>query len=106
MNRSEASAALQRALEISRELTAVADGGDVRLTVSLDAERLQLLKCARAGLQPMDANERAVLREIAELNDRAIGLIEHQRRIKGRAMDMAAVGRRAVAAYSTTRPQR
>jgi hypothetical protein len=106
MNRSEASAALQRALEISRELTAIADGGDVRLTVSLDAERLQLLKCARAGLQPMDENERAVLREIAELNDRAIGLVEHQRRIKGRAMDMAAVGRRAVAAYSTTRPQR
>jgi hypothetical protein len=106
MNRSDASAALQRALEISRELSAVADGGDVRLTVSLDAERLQLLKCARAGLQPMDANERAVLREIAELNDRAIGLMEHQRRIKGRAMDMAAVGRRAVAAYSTTRPQR
>jgi hypothetical protein len=106
MNRSEASAALQRALEISRELTAIADGGDVRLTVSLDAERLQLLKCARAGLQPMDANERAVLREIADLNDRAIGLIEHQRRIKGRAMDMAAVGRRAVAAYSTTRPHR
>jgi hypothetical protein len=93
-------------LEISRELTAVTDGGDVRLTVSLDAERLQLLKLARAGLQPMDANERAILREIAELNDRAIGLIEHQRRIKGRAMDMAAVGRRAVAAYSTTRQQR
>ena len=106
MNRSDASAALQRALEISRELTAVAEGGDVGLTLSLDAERLQLLKCARAGMQPMDANESAVLREIAELNDRAIGLMEHQRRIKGRAMDMAAVGRRAVAAYSTTRPQR
>jgi hypothetical protein len=106
VTRSDARAALQRALEISRELTAVTDGGDVRLTVSLDAERLQLLKLARAGLQPMDANERAILREIAELNDRAIGLIEHQRRIKGRAMDMAAVGRRAVAAYSTTRQQR
>jgi hypothetical protein len=106
MNRAEAGAALRRALEISRELTAVADAGDVRLTVSLDAERLQLLKCARAGLHPMDEHERSVLREIAELNDRAIGLIEHQRRIKGRAMDMAAVGRRAVAAYSTTRPQR
>ena len=54
MNRGEAAAALQRALEISRELTAVADGGDIRLTLSLDAERLQLLKCARAGLQPVD----------------------------------------------------
>jgi hypothetical protein len=106
MKRGEAGQALQRALEISRELIAVAEGGDVRLAPSLDAERLQLLKCARAGLQPMDENERSVLREIAELNDRAIGLIEHRRRIKGRAMDMAAVGRRAVAAYSTTRSQR
>jgi hypothetical protein len=106
MSRSEAGKALQRALEISRELIAVAEGGDVRLTPSLDAERLQLLKCVRAGLLPMDENERSVLREIAELNDRAIGLIEHRRRIKGRAMDMAAVGRRAVAAYSTTRSQR
>ena len=28
--------------------------------------------------------------------------MEHQRRIKGRDMDMAAVGRRAVAAYAHT----
>jgi hypothetical protein len=35
------------------------------------------------------------------LNDRAIGLMEHQLRGKSRALDMAAVGRRAVAAYST-----
>ena len=74
MTRTEAVAALQRALEISRELAAVADGGDLALTVSLDAERLQLLKSARAALQPMDENDRAVLREIAALNDRALGL--------------------------------
>jgi hypothetical protein len=106
MNRSEAGKALQRALEISLELIAVAERGDVCLTLSLDAERLQLLKCVRAGLQPVEESERSVLREIAALNDRAIGLMEHRRRIKGRAMDMAAVGRRAVAAYSTTRSQR
>ena len=102
MTRTEAAAALRRALEISRELAAIADGGDLPLTVSLDAERLQLLKSARAALQPMDENDRAVLREIAALNDRALGLLEHRRRAKGRDMDMLAVGRRAVRAYSNT----
>jgi hypothetical protein len=102
MTRAEAIAALQRALEISREVAAVADGGDLEMAVSLDAERLQLLKSARASLQPMDENSRAMLREIAALNDRALGLLEHRRRAKGRDMDMLAVGRRAVRAYSNT----
>lgn len=102
MTRTEAAAALQRALDISRELAAVADGGDLPLALSLDAERLQLLKSARAWLQPMDENNRAVLREIAALNDRALGSLEHRRRAKGRDMDMLAVGRRAVRAYSNT----
>jgi len=44
-----------------------------------------------------------LLREISQLNDRSIGSMEHRLRSKGRAMDMAAVGRRAVAAYSNTR---
>jgi hypothetical protein len=102
MTRTEAIAALKRALEISREVAAVADGGDLKMAVSLDAERLQLLKSARTSLQPMDEDNRAVLREIAALNERALGLIEHRRRAKGRDMDMLAVGRRAVRAYSNT----
>ncbi|MGB6308020.1 MAG: hypothetical protein WBF89_09520 [Steroidobacteraceae bacterium] len=102
MNRLEAVAALQRALHISHDLAAVADGGDLGLAVSLDAERLQLLKSARAGLQPMDEKSRSVLREIAALNDRALGLLEHRRRAKARDMDMLAVGRRAVRAYAST----
>jgi hypothetical protein len=102
MTRTEAIAALKRALEISREVAAVADGGDLEMAVSLDAERLQLLKSARTSLQPMDEDNRAVLREIAALNERALGLIEHRRRAKGRDMDMLAVGRRAVRAYSNT----
>jgi hypothetical protein len=106
MTRNEAVAALQRALEISRDLAAVADSGDLRLTVSLDAERLQLLKSVRAALRPMDEKERAVLREITALNDRALGLVEHRRRATGRDMDMLAVGRRAVRAYSSNRMQR
>jgi hypothetical protein len=103
MNHGAASAALERAVEISRELAAVAEAGDVQLTVSLDAERLQLLKSFRLGRKQPNAGELALLREISQLNDRAIGSMEHRLRSKGRAMDMAAVGRRAVAAYSNTR---
>jgi hypothetical protein len=106
VKRSDASDALQRALQLSRELTAVADSGDVCATLRLDAERLVLLQSARAALQPMDEKDRWVLREIAELNDRALGLMEHHRRGKQRALDTVAVGRRAVAAYSTTRMMR
>jgi hypothetical protein len=106
MNRSEAGANLERALQISRELTAAADSGDVRATLRLDAERLVLLQSARAALQPMDEKDRWVLREIAELNDRALGLMQHHRRGKERALDTVAVGRRAIAAYSTTQLRR
>jgi hypothetical protein len=101
-----AAAALQRALEISHELAALAEGGDLRLTMSLDAERLQLLKSARAAMHPLDEKSRSVLQEIAVLNDRALGFLEHRRRAKGRDMDMLAVGRRALRAYSSTRMQR
>ena len=106
MTRQQAVAALQRALEISREIAAVADGGDLGLSVSLDAERLQLLKSARAALQSMDEKDYAVLREIAALNDRALGFLEHRRRAKGRDMDMVAVGKRALRAYSSTQMHR
>jgi hypothetical protein len=106
MNRPEAMATLQRALQLSEQLAALADGGDVGLTVSLDAERLQLLKSARAALHPLDERSRSILGEIAALNDRTLGLLEHRRRAKGRDLDMAAVGRRAVAAYANVRMQR
>ena len=49
---------------------------------------------------------RLCFQQIDATNERAIGLLEHQRRSKGRDLDMAAVGRRAVAAYSGIRPQR
>jgi hypothetical protein len=106
MSHGATTAALQRALEISRELAAVADGGDVLLAVSLDAERLQLLKSFRLGRKQPDAGDLAMLREISQLNNRSIGFMEHRLRSKGRDMDMAAVGRRAVAAYSNTRQRR
>jgi hypothetical protein len=54
----------------------------------------------------LSAGDKLALQEVADLNDRTIGLMEHHRRIKQRAMETVAVGRRAVAAYATTRLQR
>ena len=98
--------ALRRALELSRELKAVADQGDAQAAMRLDAERLELLKFARQGASAPDADERLMLQEIAQLNDESLGLLEHLRRSKGRQLDMVAVGRRALIAYSSTRMHR
>jgi hypothetical protein len=103
MTHQQAIALLERALEISEQLVASADAGDVIQTLRLDAERRQLLKSARAALHPLDEQSRSILRKIAALNDRTLGLMEHRRRAKGREMDIAAVGRRAVAAYGRVR---
>jgi hypothetical protein len=105
MTRQQAVAALERALVLSEQLAALADGGEVGQTVRLDAERRQLLKSARAALHPLDEQSRSILREITSLNDRTLGLMEHRRRAKGREMDIAAVGRRAVTAYARVRMQ-
>jgi hypothetical protein len=102
--REEATAALERALEISRELLELADAGDAERVTSLDAERLRLIKSARHALMPMNDKDRAVLREIADLNARSLGRMEHRFRAKCRDMDMLATGRRALRAYSNHRP--
>jgi hypothetical protein len=98
--------ALERALELSHQLLAAADHCDLQELERLDAERLRLLQSVRLERDGLSADDRRMLGQVSELNDRAIGLMEHQQRIKARAMDTAAVGRRAVAAYSTTRLQR
>jgi hypothetical protein len=90
---------LERALALSHELLAAADQADFEALACLDAERLQLLKSFRSGCKPLHAGEQAMIGEISRLNARALGLVEHHRRIKGRQLDMASVGRRAVAAY-------
>jgi len=99
----QARQALERILALSHRLLAAADQSNLQELALLDAERLRLLQSVRLDRDRLGADDRRVLRQVAELNDRAIGVMEHQQRIKGRAMDMAAVGRRAVAAYSTTR---
>ena len=102
MSRHEAGSAVRRAVEISHELLAAAEQGDLAAVTLLDAERLQLLKSIRSKNSLIDPTERLLLQEISELNDRAIGLMEHLRRIKGRELDLAAVGRRAITAYAMT----
>jgi hypothetical protein len=97
---------LSRALALSQEMLAEAEQANLQSLELLDAERLDLLKSFRLEAKHVNAADRALLHQISEMNDRTIGLLEHQRRSKGRDMDMAAVGRRAVAAYSSIRPQR
>ena len=97
---------LARALALSQEMLAAAEQANLKSLELLDAERLELLKSFRLEVKQVNAADRALLEQISQINDRTIGLLEHQRRGKGRDMDMAAVGRRAVAAYSSIRLQR
>jgi predicted MarR family transcription regulator len=97
---------LARALALSHDMLGAAEKGDLRSLTSLDRERMELLKSFRNGAKLVSAADQALLQQINEINDRAIGLVEHQRRSKGRDLDMAAVGRRAVAAYADNRPRR
>jgi predicted nucleic acid-binding protein len=99
--------ALLRAVDLSRELKAAADQGDTQSAMRLDVARLELLKFARhEAAGALGADERRLLQEIAQLNDESLGLLEHLRRSKARQLDMVAVGRRALVAYSSTRMQR
>jgi hypothetical protein len=106
MSHANGNPALARALVLSHELLAAAEKADSRSLALLDAERLRLLKSLRFERGNLSAGDRLVLKQVAELNDRAIGMMEHHRRSKERAIDTAAVGRRAVAAYSSIRLQR
>jgi|SRR5450432_3144472 len=105
MTVSESRVLLERALQLSLELLAVAEGGDVQALGSLDAERLRLLNLLRTVSTPIDTGSRLLLQQITELNDKAIGFLEHRRRIKSREIDTAKLGRRALIAYSATRLQ-
>jgi len=101
-----AGAALERALVLSQQLIAAAERSDLQELARLDAERLRLLQSAEPERGSLSADDRLILAQVSELNDRAIGLMEHNRRGKQRDLDMAALGRRAVAAYSATGPER
>ena len=103
MSADRANAALGRALQISREIMDIAAGGDAERAAGLDAERRRLLESAQSGLHAIDDEGRRLLGEIGELNDRAIGAMEHRLRGKARDLDLAAVGQRAVRAYCATR---
>ncbi len=104
LTREQARAALERALELSRQLLAVAENGEAEQVTRLDAERLGLIKSARHALVPMTDKDRAIIRQITELNAQSLGRMEHRFRAKCRDMDMLAAGRRAVRAYSNHRP--
>ena len=106
MSNAKSNLSLARALAVSHEMLAAAENGDLQSLASLDHERMELLKLFRSGTKQVSAAEQALLAQINATNERAIGLLEHQRRSKGRDLDMVAVGRRAVAAYADNRPRR
>jgi hypothetical protein len=106
MNNGKVNPGLARALALSKEMLEAVERANLQSLELLDAERLELLKSFRLEVKHVNAADRALLEQISQMNDRTIWLLEHQRRSKGRDMDMAAVGRRAVAAYSSIRPQR
>lgn len=99
----QTSAALERALELSRIILAAADRGEGDTVSCVDAERLQLLRSARASAMKFDRSQRAMLEQIAMLNHESIGFLERHRDSKGRQMEEAAAGRRAVKAYAHIR---
>jgi hypothetical protein len=103
---STANLSLARALAVSQDMLDAAGKGDLQSLASLDRERMELLKLFRSNTKQVSAADQELLSQINATNERAIGLLEHQRRSKGRDLDMAAVGRRAVAAYSDNRPRR
>ena len=103
MTSAAAIAVLKRALDLSQEIVALADGGEVGEIARLDAERLRLLKSLRHDLPTMSPADRSMLRAIADLNARSIGRMEHRFRAKCRDMDMLAAGRRALRAYADHR---
>ncbi len=106
MTRPHGREALERALALSREVAALADHGDIDAATRLDAERLQLLKTARAALREPDEQEKRLIDEINTLNSLALGALQHRQRAMARDMDMMAVGRRAMRAYSVTGQRR
>ncbi|MGD0502942.1 MAG: hypothetical protein ABSD02_09375 [Steroidobacteraceae bacterium] len=104
LTREDARVALERALELSRQVLQATENGEAEHVIRLDAERLRLIKSARQALIPMTDEDRAVFRQITELNAQSLGRMEHRFRAKCRDMDMLAAGRRAVRAYSNHRP--
>jgi hypothetical protein len=106
MSRDKINPSLESALGLSQDMLAAAEKGDLQSLASLDHDRMELLKSFRNGIKQVSAADQALLSQINATNERAIGLLEHQRRSKGRDLDMAAVGRRAVAAYADNRSRR
>ena len=97
---SDPRACLRLAWQLSRELVQIADHGEVDRIPALDAERRALLESLRVARVPLDEEDARLWQEIAAMNDRAIGVLEHRRRALERDVDVAVAGARALRAYT------
>lgn len=105
MNKPAAPAVI-RARDLSRELLALVQRGDMPAVVELDARRSRLLHEFLDGAQRIDESDRQVLREIETMNDALIAQIEQMRAGTGREMDKVGQGKRALGAYAAVQGQR
>ena len=87
---------------LSEDILSAARLGDMFVLSQLDGQRRELVESFRRRVPRVDPDDQRLLDEIAVLNDRTIGTIEHMRRAKAREMDMVVVGRRALTAYAST----
>lgn len=101
-----AAATVMRARELSRELLAVAQTGDMQAVVELDARRSRLLHEFLDDAQRIGESDRQMLREIATMNGELIARIEQMRAGTGREMDKLGQGQRALGAYAAVQSQR
>lgn len=103
MSEVQADGSLLKALKLSHDILAAAELADVAQVALLDVERMRLVVSFRQNSPRLGAADNALLGQISQLNDKAIGLLEHQLRARAREIDLAKTGRRAVAAYASTR---
>lgn len=101
-----AAATVMRARDLSRELLAVAQTGDMQAVVELDARRSRLLHEFLDGAQRIGESDRQVLQEIETMNHELIARIEQMRAGTGREMDKLGQGQRALGAYAAVQSQR
>ncbi len=94
-------AALDAILELTRQVSDLAERGEWVEAARLDLERQTQLRTYCASLDPQSASPGliAALTEVLKLNDSLIGSVRHRQRALIRDAEIVRTGRRALAAY-------
>jgi hypothetical protein len=101
MSRTATHSAVARARELSLELIAVAERGDMEGVLQLDARRARLLHEFLDHAHALAEAERDALSEIARINESVMRKLETMRAGTERRLETVGRGKRALAAYSS-----